>query len=158
MSHNRRRTRHGDGSARGRKHCAGGDIPEPGEGAAAEQSEVTQVHVDAARVHALSAEEDSVPLMQVAVFEHQPQERDDAAQRKQDDRESHVVGDEGGVLEVVGVGGVAGDVVEDGGEGGPGGVESWHGLLPLEQTTLQTRDVLEEEAPGFEMEVVNCGD
>ena len=68
-----------------------------------------------------------MPLMQVAVFEHQPQERDDAAQRKQEDRESHVVGDEGGVLEDGGVGGVAGGVVEDGGEGGPGGCEEGPG-------------------------------
>ena len=99
-----------------------------------------------------------MPLMQVAVFEHQPQERDDAAQRKQEYRESHVVGDEGGVLEVGGVGGLAGDVVEDGGEGGPGGVESWHGLLPLEHTTLQTRDVLEEEAPGKKPSRINSGE
>ena len=44
--------------------------------------------------------------------------------------------------------GVGGVVVGDG---------KLQGLLPLEQTTLQARVVCDDEEPGLEMAVVNCG-
>ena len=51
-------------------------------------------------------------------------------------------------------GGTDGDVVE-----GPGGdvVEGkLQGFRPLEHTTLQLRDDVDENNPGLEMAVVNC--
>ncbi len=48
-------------------------------------------------------------------------------------------------------------MVEVGGEVGEGGEGRLHGLRPLEHTTSQTREVFEENTPGFEMAEVNCG-
>ncbi len=45
-------------------------------------------------------------------------------------------------------------MAEVGGEGGDGRL---HGLRPLVHTTLHTREVFEEDTPGFEMSEVNCG-
>jgi hypothetical protein len=101
----------------------------------------------------LSLEPFSLPAAQELDFEHHPHDTDDEQvwQVASDAQEVEGGGEAGEGTWVVG-----GEGPGEGLDGGDDGVGRLHGFLPLEQTTLHGREVVDDDEPGLEMALVNC--